>query len=109
MMNKTFLIDLDGTMYHGNTVNKNANELIQYFNENNIDYYFFTNNARRTGIENVEHMNKVGIYNTKPEQFFTSAIAACMYIAKNSDKRNAYYIGENGLRESLIKYPIRAY
>lgn len=101
---KTYLIDLDGTIYHGNKLNKNAKEFIEYLQKNNYDFYFFTNNARRTQQENVEHLEKLGIYGIKKEQFFTSAIACASYIAKYSNKRRAYMLGEAGLKEALIKY-----
>ncbi len=101
---KTYLIDLDGTMYHGNQMNPHADELIAYFIETKQPFYFMSNNSRRTAQQNVEQMERVGIKGTKGEQFFTSAIAAAMHFAKHSDLRNVYCIGEDGLREALLNY-----
>ena len=41
---KTYLIDLDGTMYRGNDNIDGAREFIAYLIENNQPFYFLTNN-----------------------------------------------------------------
>ena len=80
---KTYLIDLDGTMYSGNTNIDGAREFINYLQSKNIPYIFLTNNATRTKTQAKEHMLNLGFKNIKEEDFFTSAIAAAKYTAKN--------------------------
>lgn len=99
---KTYLIDLDGTMYKGSTIIEGAIEFLERIKKNGDNYIFLTNNATRTGIQNVQHMENIGFKGLKKEDFFTSSMAAASYIAKTSDKRNAYYIGVDGLEEALI-------
>lgn len=98
---KTFLIDLDGTMYRGNDTIEGAKEFIDTCIEKKIPFYFLTNNATRTGAQNVEHMEKLGFRGIKPEQFFTSAMAAAITMRKQNYK-TANYIGMDGLKEALI-------
>jgi len=43
---KTYLIDLDGTMYSGNTNIDGAREFIAYLQEKGFPYIFLTNKRR---------------------------------------------------------------
>lgn len=98
---KTYLIDLDGTMYRGTELIEGAKEFIDELLYRNEDFYFLTNNAKRTKRQNVEHMEKLGFQGIKEEHFFTSAMAAAIYAKLNYRGRNAYYIGQDGLKEAL--------
>ena len=100
---KTWLIDLDGTMYRGKKQIPGAIELISYLQKEKIPYCFVTNDAMRTKKQNVAHMEALGFHGIKEDEFFTSAMAAARYVARMSDRRNAYYIGEDGLREALLE------
>ena len=98
---KTYLIDLDGTMYSGNTNIDGAREFIDYLQEKGLPYIFLTNNATRTKTQAKEHMLNLGFKNIKEDDFFTSAIATAKYIAKNYSERKCFMIGESGLGEAL--------
>lgn len=100
---KTYLIDLDGTMYKGSTILEGAEELLARIKQQQDRYIFLTNNATRTGQQNAEHMKKIGFKGINPEDFFTSSMAAARYIAKKSQKRRAYYLGKDGLKEALLQ------
>ncbi len=99
---KSYLIDLDGTMYRGNENIDGAREFIAYCQAKGQPFYFLTNNATRTRKENVEHMEKLGFKGIREDQFFTSSMAAARTMMKTSDRRNAYYIGQDGLKEALL-------
>lgn len=98
---KTYIIDLDGTMYSGDKNIDGAREFINYLQEKNIPYIFLTNNATRTKKQAKEHMLNLGFKNIKEENFFTSAIAAAKYASKNFLERRCFVIGEAGLLEAL--------
>lgn len=98
---KTYIIDLDGTMYSGDKNIDGAREFISYLQEKNIPYIFLTNNATRTKKQAKEHMLNLGFKNIKEEDFFTSAIAAAKYAGKNFSERSCFVIGEAGLLEAL--------
>jgi len=98
---KTYLIDLDGTMYSGNTNIDGAREFIAYLQEKGFPYIFLTNNATRTKTQAKEHMLNLGFKNIKEEDFFTSAIATAKYISKNYSERKCFMLGESGLEEAL--------
>lgn len=100
-MQKTYLIDLDGTMYCGNTLLEGAKVFIDALLERGQPFLFLTNNATRTRAQNVAHMEAMGFRGILEEHFFTSAMASAAYVAKRSTKRRAFYIGMDGLREAL--------
>lgn len=104
MKNKTYLIDLDGTMYKGKAIIPSAKRWIDYLIENDRPFKFLTNNSSRTPFQCAKHMTDIGFENIKPEYFYTSAMAAADYIAKNyPDKKRACMIGQDGLEEALLK------
>ena len=98
---KTYLIDLDGTMYRGNDQIQGAIDFIEYCQDKQIPFYFLTNNATRTRNENAEHMLALGFKNIVPEQFYTSGMAAISYVSELNQKAHAYYLGEAGLKEAF--------
>ena len=98
---KTFLLDLDGTMYRGTQLIETAKIFLETLQEKNIPYIFLTNNAMRTREENVIHMEKMGYANIQPESFFNSAMAAAKYAKKNYEGNRAYYIGGQGMYQAL--------
>ncbi len=100
---KTYLIDLDGTMYRGNQVIPEAVTFMQMLQKHHVNYVFVTNNATRTAKQNLQHMETLGFTNLKESDFFTSAMAAVLYMKKHSDARYVYAIGEAGLTEAIAK------
>lgn len=98
---KLYLIDLDGTIYNGNTPIKYAKEFIEYLKENNLDYLFITNNSTKTEEEVVDKLKNMEM-KTSSQHVYSSAIAAAEYAYKENYKK-IHVIGEGGLRKSLIK------
>lgn len=103
MIDKCYLIDLDGTMYWGTKIIPGAKEFIDGLIKNKIKFVFLTNNASRTQEQCAEHMLKMGFTKIKPEMFYTSAMAASDYVARlYPGKKRAAYIGETGMRRALL-------
>lgn len=98
---KTYLIDLDGTMYRGDDVIPEAIEFISLLQRHEISFVFVTNNAMRTPSMIREKMQRMGFANLRDEMFFTSAMAAVSYMKQHSSKRRAFCIGEVGLQDAL--------
>ncbi len=98
---KTLFLDLDGTMYRGTQIMPGGKELITALHERNQPYLFLTNNSKRTGKQNAEHMLQMGYEGICEDDFFTSAMAAARYAKQHFSKRRAFVIGEDGLKEAL--------
>lgn len=97
---KAFLIDLDGTLYHGTHMIPGADELIRACNDKGIPLLFVTNNSSRTPEDVALHLNGMGIP-ADASQVCTSAVAAAQYIAEISPGSRVAAIGEHGLRDAL--------
>ena len=57
---KTYLLDLDGTMYCGDTLIEGARIFVDWLLASGRSFLFLTNNATRTARQNVAHMEKLG-------------------------------------------------
>ena len=100
---KTLLLDLDGTMYRGTQIMPGGKELIHVLQEKKHPYLFLTNNSKRTRRQNAAHMLQMGYENIQEGDFFTSAMAAAIYVRKHYKERRAFVIGEDGLKEALME------
>lgn len=98
---KTYILDLDGTMYRGPQPIEAGIRFIDALHEKGIPYLFMTNNSMRTPAENAKHMLDMGYRYIEPEQFYNSAMASAAYVRKHFDGNKAAYIGQKGMSEAL--------
>ncbi|WP_172250848.1 HAD-IIA family hydrolase [Saccharibacillus deserti] len=94
------LIDLDGTLYHGERRVPGADELITALDEQGIPFLFLTNNSSAAPETVALRLNKMGIP-AKPEQVCTSSMAAAAYMAARKPGASAAIFGESGLRGAV--------
>lgn len=99
-MYKGYLIDLDGTAYHGTAVVKETLEFVQKLHERQIPYLFLTNNSTKTPAMVAKHLSEFG-YPVSPEQIYTSAMATAEYIYDENPHASVYLVGEIGLKQAL--------
>lgn len=97
---RAYLIDLDGTLYHGSRMIPHADALILKLKEAEIPYLFVTNNSSRRPEEVAAHLREMGIP-AKEDEVCTSAVAAAEYIAEQSPGCKVAAIGEAGLVTAL--------
>lgn len=97
---KAYLIDLDGTLYHGNRIIPGAAELISELQAKGIPHLYVTNNSSRTPGDVANHLREMGIPAVDNE-VCTSAVAAAQYIATISPGAKVAAIGEKGLLQAL--------
>src|SRR5699024_8159653 len=100
---KTYLLDLDGTMYCGDTLIEGARIFVDWLLASGRSFLFLTNNATRTARQNVADMEMLGYRGIREEHFVTCAMASARYVARHSKRRRAFVIGMEGLREALTK------
>ncbi|MEY8746187.1 TIGR01457 family HAD-type hydrolase [Bacillales bacterium AN1005] len=99
-MVRAYLIDLDGTLYHGKHRIEGADKLIRTLDKQGIPYLYVTNNSSRTPEGVAEHLNGMGIP-AKASQVCTSAVAAAEYVAQESPGAKVACIGEDGLLKAI--------
>jgi len=98
---KAYLIDLDGTMYRGNQVIKEAPAFIQSLRERNLPFLFLTNNSSLTPEQIAEKLNRMGI-SCVPAEVYTTSLAMAEYIKRaKPEVERVFTIGEKGLIKAL--------
>jgi 4-nitrophenyl phosphatase len=112
-MNKyqTYLIDLDGTMYRGKDKIPEAKDFVDRLNQNNIDYYYLTNNTTKTPQQVADNLVNNHQITAIADQVITPSLATAGYL-KNmfaDDIRNhsAYVVGEFGLKSAIFNTGIK--
>ncbi|MDR1104814.1 MAG: HAD-IIA family hydrolase [Treponema sp.] len=97
---KAFIIDMDGVIYHGNSLLKGAVEFVGWLTENGKRFLFLTNSSERSPIELAQKLSRLGIM-VDPEHFYTSALATAGFLASQHPGGSVYVIGEPGLIQAL--------
>jgi NagD protein len=97
---KSFIIDMDGVIYHGNQLLKGAIEFVDYLEREEKHFLFLTNSSERSPLELSQKLARLGM-KVKPEHFYTSALATASFLASQKPGGSVYVIGEPGLIQAL--------
>ena len=102
---RTFIIDLDGTLWNWYELLPQAKYVVEKLRERNKEVYFITNNPvlSREGL--AKKLTSMGI-RASSERIITSTLSAALYFKKHNIK-NVYVIGEEGVIEELGNEGIR--
>jgi NagD protein len=99
---KAFICDMDGVLYHANTLLPGVAEFIAWLQNSAKRFLFLTNSSERSPRELKEKLARLGI--TVDEQdFYTSALATAAFLASQKPHGSAYVIGEAGLTNALYE------
>ncbi|MBE3554781.1 MAG: TIGR01457 family HAD-type hydrolase [Thermicanus sp.] len=101
-MYKSFLIDLDGTLYRGEELIQDAPSFLAWLRDEGFSFAILTNNSTRTPQQVAEKLLRMGFYVTA-EEIFTSSLATAEYLKTKHAGKRIYPIGEEGLIEALQK------
>ncbi|MEW6304073.1 MAG: HAD-IIA family hydrolase [Verrucomicrobiota bacterium] len=74
-------LDMDGTIYHGNTLFEFTNPFLAGLTALGIGYSFLTNNSSKSVKDYVAHLRKLGVA-AAPEQIYTSTQATLEYLGE---------------------------
>jgi len=97
---KGFIIDMDGVIYHGNSLLPGVKEFVSWLQQENKKFLFLTNSSERTPGELQEKLLRLGI-KVDQSHFYTSALATAAFLYSQKKKGTAYIIGEAGLINAL--------
>jgi NagD protein len=100
VMNKGFLIDMDGVIYRGGVLIPGAVEFINQLLDRDIPFLFLTNNSQRTRRDVALKLTRMGIP-VEERHIFTCAMATARFLAAQKPGGTAYVIGEGGLLTAL--------
>ncbi|KOP80030.1 TIGR01457 family HAD-type hydrolase [Cytobacillus solani] len=97
---KGYLIDLDGTMYRGTELIKEAANFVNELIKLDLPYLFVTNNSSRTPQQVADKLCSFSIPATS-KQIFTTSMATANYVYEQKNDASVYVIGEEGIRTAL--------
>ena len=80
---KLFLLDMDGTIYLGDTLFDGTLDFLEYVKSIGGRYIFMTNNSSKSVDKYIEKLAKMSIVATK-DDFLTSANATVIYLKKKN-------------------------
>ncbi|GAC1639178.1 MAG: HAD-IIA family hydrolase [Ktedonobacteraceae bacterium] len=102
----TFLIDLDGVVYRGETLIPGAREFIHWLDAHDKKYLFLTNNSFASEQQVVDKLARLGIA-TDSTHVLGAAQAAVQNIAHCQPHAAVYIVGEPPLFEMVRNYDLQ--
>ncbi len=102
---KGYICDMDGVLYHGNTLLPGAREFVEWLYREKKEFLFLTNSSERSPKELQQKLNRLGL-DVHEEHFYTSALATAKFIDSQSPGCSAYVIGAPGLLNALYEVGI---
>lgn len=97
---RSYLIDMDGVLVHGERPIPGAAEFIQKLIDNGHKFLILTNNSRYTPSDLQHRLNSCGIM-VGPNNLFSSAMATAVFIKAQKPNGSAFVLGGTGLYQAL--------
>jgi Predicted sugar phosphatases of the HAD superfamily len=101
-----FVLDMDGTLYLGDTVLPGAHEFVRRLAETGRRYIYLTNNSSRSAENYVNRLRGLG-FPCEREDVFTSGEASALYLRENHEGASVYVVGTQALRDELAVHDVR--
>lgn len=99
-MKKSFLIDMDGVLVHGERLILGADQFIERLIQGDFKFLILTNNSIYTPGDLAHRFQSIGL-KINENQIFTSAMATAAFLQKQKPQGKAFVIGESGLTEAI--------
>ncbi len=101
MISKCHFINLD-TLIKGNSIKLGADVFIDTLQKSGIPFLIFTEQCNKTSEQLCEHLASIGIKNIKPNQIYTTAMAAIDWIANKANHLHRFaYVGTKALKNTI--------
>ena len=100
-----YLLDMDGTLYLGDTVLSGAIDFIHTLARTGRQYIYLTNNSSRAGADYVPRLKKLG-FPCEKENVYSSGMATAEYLLKHFPGRGIFPVGTARFEEELASYGI---
>jgi len=99
---KGFIIDMDGVLYHANTVLPGIPEFLRWLHAENKKFIFLTNASDVGRSELSAKIQRLTGVSVSKENFMTSAIATANFLATQTPNGTAFVVGDSGLMNALF-------
>jgi len=97
---KTFLLDMDGTIYLGDSLIDGSLDLFEAFEKKGIKRVFLTNNSGKNAKDYVAKLSKLGIEASENE-ILTSGEACAIYLQKEKEGASIYLVSTPSLETTF--------
>lgn len=98
---KHIALDMDGTIYNGNTLFPFTISFLENLKKMGIGYSFLTNNPSRSINDYLLHLRKMGIV-ASPEEMYTATLATIDYLKKNyPEKKRLFILGTPSMNKEF--------
>lgn len=96
------IIDMDGVLWHGKKPLPGLAAFFALLRERQLPFVLATNNASLTLQQYIDKLADMGV-TVSSEEILTSSMATAAYLCEHlpADKKRAFVIGEEGLRQPL--------
>ena len=94
-MPASFVIDMDGVVYHGHQLIPGAAEFVERLRSGGHKFLFLTNNSQWTPRDLRHRLGNIGI-DVEESAFHTSALATAEFLKQQMPGGTAYVIGGAG-------------
>ena len=96
---KGFICDMDGVIYHGNTLLDGVKNFVDWLHKNDKKFLFLTNNSQKSPKELQQKLARMGL-KVDESNFHTAALATASFL-RAQGASTAYVIGDAGLTNAL--------
>lgn len=101
-MPASFVIDMDGVIYHGHRLIPGAREFVDRLQQGGHPFLFLTNNSQWTPRDLKHRLEQMGI-DVDDSKFHTSALATADFLKTQRPEGSAFVIGGAGLTNALYE------
>jgi NagD protein len=103
---RCFLLDMDGTIYLGNSLLPGAKEFISLLTQRGLEYIFLTNNSSRDKGAYVEKLATMGI-TAQRDQVLTSGEATAIYLQTIKAGTKVFLLGTPALAREFAAHGLQ--
>lgn len=100
---KSFVLDMDGTIYLGNDLFDFTKDFLKTVEETGRNYYFFTNNSSKSQQAYIDKLAGMGIDITS-DQMMISSHVMIHYLKQNHPRASIYVVGTSSLIEEFKSF-----
>ena len=103
---RLFVLDLDGTLYLGETVFPGALDFLETVERTGRRFLYLTNNSSRTWADYLPRLRRLGLP-CDESLFFSAGLAAAQYLNEEYPGARVYVVGNRALRGELSARGVR--
>lgn len=100
------IVDLDGTVYRGETLVDGAPDAIDRLRAASLSLLFFSNNPTKDGDMYVDYLAGLGI-DVRPGEAVSAGDVTANYLRENHPGAQVLFVGSSGLRRQLTDAGVR--